>query len=70
MNNRGHGAKNDILAEWVSLGLRKDLTATNIKSGFKAIGLYSLNPHACNRHFGPSEAFSEGAINETIDSEN
>jgi hypothetical protein len=53
MNNRGYGAKNHILAEWVSLRLRKALTATNIKSGFKATRIYSLNLHAYNRYFGP-----------------
>jgi hypothetical protein len=68
MNNRGHGAKKDILAEWVSLGLKKALTTANIKSGFKATGIYPLNPHACDRNFGPSEAFSAAAANDTIDS--
>lgn len=53
MNNKGHGAKKDILAEWVLLGLKKALTVANIKSGFKATSNYPLNPHACGKHFGP-----------------
>jgi hypothetical protein len=69
MNNRGHGAKKDILAEWVSLGLRKALTTTNIKSGFKATGIYPLDPHACDRHFGPSQAFSEVVVIDIVDLE-
>jgi hypothetical protein len=70
MNNRGHGAKNDILAKWVFLGLKKALTAANIKNGFKATGIYPLNPNACDRHFGPSQAFSAAATNDTVDSDN
>jgi hypothetical protein len=69
MNNRGQGAKKEILAEWVSLGLRKALTTTNIKSGFKTTGIYPLNPNACDRHFGPSEGFSQGPFIEAVDSE-
>jgi hypothetical protein len=69
MNNRGQGAKKDILAEWVSLGLRKALTATNIKSGFKTTSIYPLNPNACDKHFGPSEGFSQGPFIEAVDSE-
>jgi hypothetical protein len=67
MNNRGYGANKDILAEWVSLGLRKALTTSNIKSGFKVIDIYPLNPHACDKHFGPSKGFPRGAINKTVD---
>ena len=39
INNKGDGAKKDILAKWVFLGLRKAFTAININSGFKATGI-------------------------------
>jgi hypothetical protein len=45
------------------------LTTTNIKSGFKATGIYPLDSHACDRHFGPSEGFSQDAFIEAVDSE-
>jgi hypothetical protein len=64
MNNRGQGAMKSTLAKWMSLGLKKALTSSNIKSGFKVIGIYSLNAHACDKHFGPSEGFASGKSEE------
>jgi hypothetical protein len=64
MNNRGQGAKKDTLTEWVFLGLKKALIPSNIRSGFKATGIYPLNAHACDKHFSPSQGFISSTSNE------
>jgi hypothetical protein len=37
--NKGRGASEEDLAQWVSLGLKKALTTANICKGFSAIGI-------------------------------
>jgi hypothetical protein len=46
------------------------LTATNIKSGSKAIGIQLLSSHACERHFGSSEGFLICRSNKVVDNSN
>ena len=42
----------------MSLALRKALSASNIKKGFSATGIFSLNFHAMDSHLLPSEVFT------------
>ena len=39
MKNRGKGACKEVLAMWVSLGLQRALTKSNIQAGFRATGI-------------------------------
>ena len=56
-------ASKNILAQWVSLSLRKALTERNIQSGFRKAGIYPLNKNAVDHLFVTSEVFRnrEGA---------
>jgi hypothetical protein len=46
-----------VLAQWVSSTLKKALTESNIKSGFRAIGIWPLNIQAINQYMQPSIQF-------------
>ena len=48
----------ETLAYWVSLALRKALTEKNIKSGFRAVGIFPLDRGAILRHLKPSIMYS------------
>lgn len=48
----------DVLAQWVSLVLRKALSVNNIQKGFSATGIFPLNFHAVDSHLLPSEVFT------------
>lgn len=50
-------ASKDILAQWVSLSLRKALTEKNIQSGFRKAGIHPLNKNAVDYLFVTSEIF-------------
>ena len=43
--------------EWVSLSLKKALTASNICSGFRATGIHPLNKHTIDEDMGPSRVY-------------
>ena len=45
------------LVHWVSLALRKALTNTNIRRGFRATGIFPLNRHVVDSHMLPSESY-------------
>ena len=45
------------MASWVSLGLKKALTPTNIKAGFRGTRIWPINLEAMNSKMGPSESF-------------
>ena len=49
--------RKEDLASWVSLGLKKALTPTNIKVGFRGNGIWPINLEAMNSKMGPSESF-------------
>ncbi|KAG0574625.1 hypothetical protein KC19_VG277500 [Ceratodon purpureus] len=51
-------ASQEILAQWVSLALRRALTPSNIQAGFSATGIYPLNHRAVDKLFTPGEAYS------------
>ena len=56
--NLDESATKDVLSQWVSLALRKALSASNIKKGFSATGIFPLNFHAVDSHLLPSEVFT------------
>ena len=55
--NPGVKVRKEDLASWVSLGLKKALTPTNIKVGFRGTGIWPINLEAMNSKMGPSESF-------------
>ena len=55
--NRDQSATKEVLAQWVSLGLRKALSVCNISSGFRRTGIYPLNSQAVDAHLTPSEVY-------------
>lgn len=69
----GQPASKDILAQWVSLGLNKALSESNIRSGFRATGIWPFNRHAIDSQMTPSTAFRESSgrlgSNEGVQSE-
>ena len=50
------------LAQWVSLALKKAMTPSNIKAGFKCIGIWPLDNTAMINKMGPSEGFIEKSL--------
>ena len=49
--------KKEILAQWMSLAIQQSLTPSNIKSGFKACGIWPLNSKAMSGKMAPSQVF-------------
>ena len=47
------------IAQWMSLALKKALTSSNIKNGFKACGIWPLNFDAMEGKMGPAQVFTE-----------
>jgi hypothetical protein len=50
-------ASKEILAQWVSLALRKALTENNIRAGFRGAGIFPLNRDAPTSHLAPSSIY-------------
>ena len=48
------------LAQWVSLSLRKALTPENIRSGFRATGIFPLNRTAVDSDMAPAAVYGRG----------
>lgn len=64
--NINQPANKETLAQWVSLSLRKALTESNIRGGFRGAGIYPLNFHAVDSYLVPSETYgSEGQATNT-----
>jgi hypothetical protein len=59
LQNRGKGAKKEVLASWTSKALKRALTEANIEAGFCKIGIYPLNPSAMDSSMGPSSVYSK-----------
>jgi hypothetical protein len=55
--NLNESATKDTLAHWVSLALRKALSASNIKKGFSATGIFPVNASAVDSHMLPSHVY-------------
>jgi hypothetical protein len=62
-------ANKECLAQWVSLGLRKALSESNIRSGFRAIGIYPLDNHVVDKYLQPSETFGGEARGKNLASQ-
>ena len=64
--NKNSGCKclKEDLAHWASLALKKALTRKNIQSGFRATGIWPLNPQALELRTGPSTTFEEDVENQ------
>ena len=54
----GRGATKMVLAQWVSAALQKSLTESNIKAGFRSIGIWPLNSRAVDQYITPSLQFT------------
>ena len=57
LRNKGRGATKQVLAQWVSAGLQRALTVSNIQASFRSTGIWPLNPHAVDKYVAPSEQF-------------
>ena len=58
VSNKGKGTSKQTLAMWVSRGLERALTKSNIQAGFRTTGIYPLNPEAVDVHMGPVKQFT------------
>ena len=59
LQNRGMGARKEVLASWTSKALSRALTVSNIQVGFWRIGIYILNSTAMDSSLGPSSAYTK-----------
>jgi hypothetical protein len=54
LQNRGRGARKEILASWKCKALKRALTVENIQAGFRKTSIYPLNPCAMDSNMGPA----------------
>jgi hypothetical protein len=59
LNNKGRGAKKEVLASWTSKALSRALTVPNIEAGFRKTGIYHLNSVAMDTSLNPFAAYTE-----------
>ena len=59
LKKRGKGASKYILAMWVSMGLQRALTTSNIEGGFRTCGVWPLNPRVVDQYLGLSKPFTQ-----------
>jgi hypothetical protein len=59
LQNRGRGARKEVLASWTSKALSRALIVANIEAGFRKTGIYPLNLTAMDSSLGPSTAYTE-----------
>ena len=64
MKHYGVRVTKEILANWVSLALKKALTTKNIQGGFRGAGIWPLNLEAMKLKMGPSEGFKRSTATE------
>ena len=55
--NLDQPASKEILAQWVSLALRKALSPSNIQAGFRGAGIFPLDRNAPSGYIAPSEIY-------------
>jgi hypothetical protein len=59
LQNRGRGARKEILAAWTYKALQRALTVENIQAGFRRTGIYPLNHSTMDSSMGPATNFGE-----------
>ena len=57
VRNPGSKVRKEDLACWISLALKKALTSTTIRVGFRGSGIWPLNFEAMKNQMGPSKQF-------------
>jgi hypothetical protein len=62
MTHKGQKTMKEDLAQWVSLALKKAMTPSNIKVGFRCTGIWPLNNTAMTNKMCPSEGFIEKSL--------
>ena len=65
MKNRGRAACKEILAMWISLGLQRALTSSNIQAGFRGTGIWPLNSGMVEKYLGPTQPFECAEVEAT-----
>ena len=63
MEGKGKVVKKEHLAQWASLALKKALTSTNFKAGFRACGIWPLNYTAMQGKMQSSARFQNQPLN-------
>ena len=65
--NVNQPANKETLAQWVSLSLKKALTETNIKNGFRAAGIYPIDRQVVDHFLEPATTYArEGGSNSVV----
>jgi hypothetical protein len=67
--NKGRPAQKEDLCQWVSLALKKALTADNIQKGFQSAGIWPMNPRAMEEKMGPSQCLVQPECNDAQESQ-
>jgi hypothetical protein len=57
LRNLDQSTSKEILAQWVSLALRRALSVSNIRADFQRVGILPFNKHAANKNLAPSEIY-------------
>jgi hypothetical protein len=66
MIHKGQKTMKEDLVQWVSLALKKAMTPSNIRAGFRRTGIWPLNNTAMTNKIGPSEGFIEKSLDVQI----
>jgi hypothetical protein len=69
LHHRGQAAQKGDLAQWVDLALKRALSPLNILKGFRAIGIWPLNPTAMDGKMGPTRQFAPAIPNSHVESQ-
>jgi hypothetical protein len=64
------GPNKITLVGWVNHALKKSLTKQNIKSGFRTIDIWSLNPKAMDNKIRPSKIYIVANMNNVRNEKN
>jgi hypothetical protein len=65
---KGMHTKKDTLAEWISKSLHAALTSQNIRSGFRAAGIYPFDRTKIDGKMMPSVGFEDNQMHEDLNS--
>jgi hypothetical protein len=67
LRNKSRGAGKEVLASWVSKALKKGLSKSNIKSGFRATGIFTFNAHAMDDKMGSNAFYRQVPMTKPFD---